>query len=98
MYTKLDRIIQLQIEFYLIWKLVKKYQKKELKGNYNFTEGEYHLANFLDRKLPYFMVDTYKANIKKMGTKYDKKNGDQILSLQQEIWNHDNRSKRLFRF
>ena len=32
--------------------ILQKYQKKELKGNYNFTEGEYYLANFLDKKLP----------------------------------------------
>ena len=29
--------------------ILQKYQKKELKGNYNFTEGEYHLANYLDK-------------------------------------------------
>ena len=37
--------------------ILQKYQTKELKGNYNFTEGEYHLANFLDRKLPNSRTD-----------------------------------------
>ena len=31
--------------------ILQKYQTKELKAPYDFTEGEYHLANFLDRKL-----------------------------------------------
>ena len=36
--TNIDRVLPKGI--------LQKYQKNELKGNYNFTEGEYHLATF----------------------------------------------------
>ena len=47
--------------------ILQKYQKKELKAPYDFTEGEYYLANFLDRKLPKEWMIHTKPTIKKMG-------------------------------
>ena len=42
--TTFDRVLPKNI--------LEKYRRKELLPPYNLTEGEYYLANFLDKKLP----------------------------------------------
>ena len=51
-----------------------------LKGNYNFTEGEYHLANFLDRKLPKEWIIHTKPTLKKWGLHMTRKTPDIVIA------------------
>jgi len=60
--------------------ILQKYQKKELKGNYNFTEGEYHLANYLDKKLPKEWIIHTKPTLKKWGLHMTKKTPDIVIA------------------
>ena len=70
--TNIDRVLPKGI--------LQKYQKNELKGNYNFTEGEYHLANFLDRKLPKEWIIHTKPTLKKWGLHMTRKTPDIVIA------------------
>ena len=70
--TFLDRVLPKGI--------LQKYQKKELKPPYDFTEGEYHLASFLDRKLPKEWMIHTKPTIKKWGSNMTKKTPDIVIA------------------
>ena len=59
--------------------ILEKYRRKELIPPYNFTEGEYYLANFLDKKLPKEWTIHTRPVIKQWGSYMTKKTPDIVI-------------------
>ena len=69
--TTFDRVLPKNI--------LEKYRRKELLPPYNLTEGEYYLANFLDKKLPKEWTIHAKPAIKQWGSYMTKKTPDVVI-------------------